>query len=396
MIEYQICWDWGSLFLYLFLSFLAWFCILQAQKDRKENQPVKLLNRYYVFWFIVWVFIAVFRKVDAGGVGGKDAFSYKDYFEYCLDVVQTNNFSYRAEVTYRLFNKGLRYLTANYHWLFFIVYGLITFSFIYFVNENINKYINAIPLIIIFYSYLVFFNVMRNGFAIGFCLIATVQLERNNDKRAIVFFVLATLMHTASVVYAGFYVFYKIYRKKGSINIRKVALYVFLFTGFGLVLRNLILSDRLSFGSLGTPLKFYFSRSIESGFFEDYWKIVVTQLIMAIAFIVFDKQINEYINAISDMQDQQRLIYIRLMCIYDLIMVPLCYLAHDFRAVHYFFIPRLLMWGILLNVVKKYFTKNSWVFLYECSGVVFIAYMIFRIYNNYEMSGLMPWVLDLF
>lgn len=383
-------WSWSSLALYCILGFVGMNCAEMAFSKGKKA----LLNRYYISWYLVWLFFAVFRKVSPG-LGGADANSYVDYFQHCLDAVQTNIYSYRTEVGWRLFNKVIRYITGDYHLLFVIVYSVIIWSLIYFIHEFWGEYSNKIPLFVVVYGYLITFNIIRSGFAIALCLIASVLLYKKKYLSSVVLAIASIFIHSASVFYVGFWIFYWLYKRKEKIQPWKLLGWSIIGSWIGRIVQILILSNKLTNAIAGTPLKVYAAISLNSSFFEDYWKIVVQQLLLIVALLLFNKRISCFVESITDIEIKFKIKYVQLMCSYDLLLIPAMYILHVWRAVDYFFLPRLIMWGLILNILQGTFIHSQRWIISASSYIVTVIYFVFRIFTVYDISCLMPYLLDL-
>lgn len=84
------------------------------------------------------------------------------------------------------------------------------------------------------------------------------------------------------------------------------------------------------------------------------------------------------------------------MCVYDFLMIPVNFILGIWRGYEYFYIPRLILWGIVLKSISYHLTLGSRKILRIVSLTLFIIWMIFRVYNTYEDSLLMPYILDIF
>ena len=390
MYSDQYYWSWLSLLLYLVLAFVGMICARNALRHNSS----KLLNRHYVIWYILWLFFTVWRDARPG-FGGADAFRYIDYYEHCLDPTQTNMYAYRTEIGWRLLNKALRHITADYHILFIIVYSILIWAIIYFVHEFYNKYVNGIPIITAYYSVLISFNIVRNGLAFGLLLIAIIKLYKNENVKAVILSVIAIFIHSSAIFYVGFIAFYWLYKRNGNINIKKAIVWSVIGAAVCRIVQSLILSGKFIFINSGTPIDVYASSSLHSGFFEDWWKMVVSQLLMIVVLAVLVKPIRNYLRNVKDVSVKNKMQYVQLMVYYDLLLVPAAYILHVWRAVDYFLLPRIIMWGLIICTVKSILPIVQRRYVELISLVLTVSYLIFRIFTVYDISCLMPYGLAL-
>lgn len=139
----------------------------------------------------------------------------------------------------------------------------------------------------------------------------------------------------------------------------------------------------------------YASKSLNTSFFDDGWKIAFGQLLLLALMIVFRKSIKRVVVNFSAI-NKSRYQFVYKLCFYDFLMIPVCYILGIWRGYEYFYIPRLIMWGVLMKGVLSHFNSTSKIIVRILFLVLFIAWMIFRVFNTYESSALMPYVLDIF
>ena len=76
--------DNGSMLLYVLLGLISMWAVQKAKIiEVKTGKMASVLNKHYIAWGIVWVIVAVFRKV-AFKLGGTDALNYIGFFEKCM------------------------------------------------------------------------------------------------------------------------------------------------------------------------------------------------------------------------------------------------------------------------------------------------------------------------
>ena len=194
------------------------------------------------------------------------------------------------------------------------------------------------------------------------------------------------IFHSASALYVLFVPFYFLYQKKG-ITVKQGLLFVGATVGVGQLVRWLFIQGIINISYYAN----YVSYSLNHPFFQDYWKIVFGQLLLAGAILLLRKRVVKARSLLDEM-DQKRMKFIWVMCVFDLITIPITYYIHLWRGYEYFYLARLVMWGYLITIFKKMFSTSSHKLINVVCSVVFMAWLIFMVYNNWESSGFMPYI----
>lgn len=140
---------------------------------------------------------------------------------------------------------------------------------------------------------------------------------------------------------------------------------------------------------------YYATANMDNSFFDNGWKIAFGQLLLLTIFLIFQRSVNKCVSNYTEL-NRQRYQYVYLMCVYDFLMIPVNFILGIWRGYEYFYIPRLILWGIVLKSISYHLTLGSRKILRIVSLTLFIIWMIFRVYNTYEDSLLMPYILDIF
>lgn len=401
-------WDYLSLIIYILVASFGVVCLY---KGRAHNEPGGLVktfkfskivfNKYYLIWFLVWVMFAVTRYVSPE-IGGTDAPTYIEYFEKCLDSV-SNLYSYRTEPTFRLFTQIVRFTLLDYHIYFLIIYSIIVIGIINLLDSLTISKIYYGPILAVFSYYLVSFNILRNGFSIGLLLIAFNYAYNNAKLKATVLALISVLMHTVSVLYAPFIVFYWFLRDKTRLTFRRLTIIAIgVMVGFGTlceIIKQLILSGALntlfSQLGLGQPFNVYASNPNGDNFWVDLlaFKIARPQIIiMLLAFIFVAKINDEVLKKLP--REINKLRIIELMMVYDFALLPVCYEFNIYRGKYYFLIARVLMIGLLCWLLSTRVTDSSKKYIGIISIVLSIVYLTYQISMIWEESSLMPYIWE--
>lgn len=384
-------WDYISLIFYCVLGLIGGICIYYA----KNGQPkgYKIIRLPYIIWFLVWEIAAVFRYVGSF-IGGADALAYINYFEECLDPYSKHLYATHVDFLYKCLSQFIRFFTSNYYILFIVIYAIIIFSYIVFIEEFYIKGNSCIPLTILFYIYLRGFTSIRTNLSVAMVLFSIVALNKNKKYISVILAIASCFMQKASLIYAAFFIFYYYYKKK-NLRIKTCALWTLVAALAGKFMQYIIANINIPFLESGA-YRWYAVYSQEGmGFFDNFWKIAFPQMVLAVALIFFNKDINRDIKYLDE-KLYKKIYFIKILCYYDIILIPITYILNIWRGYEYLYIVRLVMWGEIIKVIQKKITPGSRVYVSFIILFLFITWMVFRIYNTWEDSGLMPYVFKPF
>ena len=381
-------WSNITLVLYIISGVVCWANVYYVKKNKKILSKGFFCKEYFV-WYIWWIALAVFRKVDIDH-GGKDAPSYIEYFQSCL-----HNSADTTDFAFKVFNQGIRLLTSNYKVFFFIYYSIIIFSLVIFINEFLRTQASTIPLMILIYLYLRSFTSMRSNFAIAIILLSLVALHRKKYFFTIIFAGIAVLTHVSAFIYVAFIVFYFFYHDRKIGIVKSIVFFAFAFL-VGTYIQRYVLSGGFAFlTDIGSgAYASYARRSLSRNFILDYSVSNIPQLVLFLTLMFFSKPLNELINESSEV-DKTKLEFLRLMAYYDFCMIPVLFLFDIYRGYEFFYVARLVLWGELIVIIRKYFNTKSKKIVNLFFLIIFIIWMINRIGATWESSHLMPYIFDL-
>lgn len=197
-------------------------------------------------------------------------------------------------------------------------------------------------------------------------------------------------MHIASFLFVPFFVFNFLYKNKKLNTWQWITLYGVVIIGARVVQQFL---SKMT--NLRGAYAYYATANMDNSFFDNGWKIAFGQLLLLTIFLIFQRSVNKCVSNYTEL-NRQRYQYVYLMCVYDFLMIPVNFILGIWRGYEYFYIPRLILWGIVLKSISYHLTLGSRKILRIVSLTLFIIWMIFRVYNTYEDSLLMPYILDIF
>ncbi len=385
-------WSYGSLILYIIMG--VCFAALCSNAKKQPNVTSKGRRLEYVIVLVIWTLFATFRYIDSN-VGGTDAPTYIYYFENCHDPSVAS----KMDFCFRLINVSIRYLTSNYRVYFIIYYTFITYAMIYVVKEYHNVEASFIPLCILIYLYNRSFTSMRSNLAIAFIMIALVKLSQKQEKKAFFGAILAVFTHVSAFVYAGFFLFHFVYKRK-KISLGKSVFII----GAALIVANLaqsmIISDKISYLSeVGTgAYASYARKSIGKNIILNYSVSNIPQLALFIVMLLLRKQIDRRIENANKVNKEMadKISLMRMICYYDFFVVPIIFVLGIYRGYEYFYIIRLLMWGEVIPIVKEKLSGKEKILVNIGAYSVFTIWMIGRYDATWESSHLMPYVFSVF
>lgn len=383
-------WSTLTMVLYSVMGLVSMSAVSYIKKREYTQEKIQRIgNRAVIAWILIWEFITVFRKVDYG-LGGSDAIQYVLYFKDCLKPNLHTLYAEHLDVGFQVFTKFIRLFTSDYRIYFALIYGIIIIAYIVFINVFTPTNIYYEPMVLIFFVYLRGFTSVRTNLSVAFLLLALVAWYRNKRIWSCIWLILCLGMHIASFLFVPFFVFYFLYKNKRLKTWQWIILYVAVLVGARIAQQFLSKMTGLR-GSYA----YYAAANMNTSFFDNGWKIAFGQLLLLAVFMMFQKSINEGASNYNEL-NSKRYQYVYLMCVYDFLMIPVNFILGIWRGYEYFYIPRMILWGIVLKTISNYLTPSSRKMFRIVSLALFIIWMIFRVYSTYEDSLLMPYIFDIF
>lgn len=383
-----------SMLLYIILGLLAMWAVKNAKiLEIKTSRIQSVTCWYYVVWFVVWVVIAVFREV-AYKIGGTDALNYIGFFDKCMHPNIESFYShFYADICYRLVNQLSHILCPDYHFFFFVTYGFFIFIFALFCSNFIPKRTNFAPFVLLFYLYLRSFSTIRSNFAISVLMVACVFLLRRKYVMAFAMAIVSALFHKSSALFAMVIPFCWYFRNKTvplKVTICLAAISIVAVPLLQTFAINFIVSQEID-GAYSS----YINKSVGNSFWVSGWTIAFEQMLLG-AFMLVNYKRMKRDEKNNDALDLSRIQMLWNICVFDMLMIPINFGLHIWRGYEYFYVARLTMWGYLIYIWLVHYDNRIKAAFKPLIVVAFIAWMIFRVYNTWEPSGLMPYVFDLF
>lgn len=381
--------DLYSIIIYVVFALIGLLCCSKIKfAERTSGIQVGLKSQYYFIWIVSWSMLAAIRIINSAGVGGMDAYMYVDFFRNCDSfekMLSTRHF----DIGFKVLTYLIRLITRNYHFYAFVCAFIMVCSYAFIIKKIFPENVETIPLVLMFYIFLRGFTTFRTNLSVAFLLFGLAFLYEKRYFKSAVLMIISVLFHKSSIIYVLVFP-YIIMCNKRKLKVKEAIGLVLLGIAFGKAAQTLLLG---SFGaSLGDAYSSYASRSVGTSFFDGFWKIAVGQLLLAVAMLVLRKKYNKEYSSVNEMISN-KLKFVWNVCIFDFIMIPTTYIISMWRGYEYLYIIRLIMWGALLNVILKSFTPKSRKIVRMIALLVSIIWLIWRICETYESSGLLPYAV---
>lgn len=390
---YSVYWSLETLVFYLILALVGMWCMNYIKQDTmKFSFKNTIRNKYAIIWIGIWTFFATFRLVN-WEIGGSDAPNYIYFFENCNISVYSSWMEHVGDdFIFKWINKSIRYMTADYHLYFALIYAFMTYASICFAKKFTKPEFNIAPYVLVFFLFLRSFSSIRSNLAIAFILIACVCFANNETRKAYVWAIASVFVHKASALFAFSIPFIHFFLRK-DFNVKYTIILIIISSFLGTVFQGWFI-QYTSEVDLSGAYGYYAARSLEGGgFFDNAWKIAFEQMFLAFNVALNSKRINQYINAHFVEGDSKTLKVLWLLCMFDFILIPVNFILGIWRGYEYMYIPRIVMWGLLLQFYTQKDT-NSKIVMTTIFTIAFIAWMSFRIERTYEDTCLMPYIFE--
>lgn len=383
--------DIWTAFLYIFVGVLGGALISSFKKNIAINNKSVLALQHrkekvcIILFFILYVFLAVFRKVGYE-LGGTDAANYIDNFNTILrdgGIDRTGNVE--LEPGFQLLTKLVRRLTDNYKFYYFICYGIIVYGYIRFLRDVCPRGGSYIPFILLMYPFFRGFNTMRTSLAISFILIGLCYLDKKKWL-SLVFFVLSVFFHRVSLLFALVWPYYVFFNKA----MRGLTRNKFALISIGGVLLTFIVAMYLRHYMILFSLLEKSEISYMSSVLDDNilmrWPLYLGPLMLFVAIFVLYKRISW----------NEQSIFLRTLFIFDIWMIPAALVLGMWRFMEFFYLVRLSLWSIIIPVLVGRKSVGNIVIIKSIAMVVFVAWLFIRVFKEWEATSVSPYILDIF
>lgn len=373
-----------SLILYIAVALVGCICLQRANTTIVAFDKLRILNEsfYYLLFILIFTFIAVYRRIDLG-IGGTDA---PDYIENFTHIFEYSSRFQEQEQLFLYLNRFVRTFTDDYHVFFFICYSFIAFSYVYFLKNFYSPKSSYIPLLLLIIPFLRSFSSLRSSLAISLFLIGLVLFLVKQKRNWGILFIIATFwIHRMSILYIAFVPFYYIFRYRiVKLRGKKLFLFFLIFLVGGYLsskfLQNYVLAMQFFYSETDA---WYLSRSLDMSLMSR-WPMMINYILLLSAIFYLHKRI----------PSTDRMNNLKILVSYDILVMLPSLIFGMWRANEYLYLARLAMWGVLIKVFLDHFKPILRPFLRVVIFVLFLSWLIFRIYQDYAELSIMPYMFD--
>lgn len=372
----------------LFYLFLGVFPMLSARNNIRGTKEYSL---YDWLWLLVWSVAGTFRVIQRTGVGGSDTYGYVRYFENCNNEHLNSIYVHIADDwLYKVINQALNAVCADYHFFLFAVYAFETWCFILFYKKFCSQGNNVLPYLLTPFLYVRSLTTIRSNLAICFVLLAMVLQVRRKNVWAIVVASMSVLVHKFTIVYVPFFILFPVL---GHINFSRKSIILFfgISSGVILLLKQLLLAYVKMFSFEGA----YLSYISNSSSFLETWGIAFEQLALGVFLLCMYNTVQWYLHSGEEEENRMsRILYYG--CVYDVLLVPICGALGIWRGYEVMYLPRIVMWGILLYLCQMKMLQGARNLFNVAVLTVLGAWLVYRYVRTWKSSNLMPYIFEFF
>lgn len=381
-------WSLSTTILYVLMGIIPMWTLYNKQyKNNYKGNNSRLL-----LWFFIWTIFGGYRVVGYG-MGGADAGAYVLYFQNCLNpqsLMSGAMSQYDSNIGFRWFNHFLRFFSADERFYLVVTSAIIAAVPIIFIKYFRQSRESCIPFFLCVFWFIRGFCTIRSHLSICAFMLAVILLLKKKKNWAILLGAFSVLLHPMGAIYFPLLVLLYI-KEDFSINMRKVILLILSLFLVVVPMKQLFLQNIDIFGDYSSHYEWYASSSNEN-FFSNAWKIAFEQLLLLLCMYVNRNNLHKYMS-ILDGNAKRSFLFIYNVCIYDFLLIPFCYALNIWRGYEVCYIPRLIMWAIIVYIGATKLSKNfKWIYLMVVS-LMFLGWFIQRTYAEsfWLETGLMPY-----
>ena len=386
-------WSLGTTLLYSVMGVVGCIAIYYTQKQLVAVPFYK--KKCYVYWFLCWTIFAAFRLIE-GGAGGEDANVYYLYFLKSFNIhgyELTPLGLYDSNLGFRWYNRILRLISDNQIYFLFVTHGIMLAFVIKFLDYFRFRKMSIVPFFLVAFWYIRGFCTIRSNLATAILLLSLIFLVDKRYKQSIVLAIISFLFHKMMILYALFIPFYW-YSQHKKITFKQIIIAILLLSLSTTLLTTYIFGGNVFGSEFSEHYSNYSDASMEVGFLGNFWKIAFEQIILGVMLLLFQKKIMIAASKMSSLEFRKFQV-IWYACLFDCLLIPICSAFGIWRGYEIFYIPRLVMWAILLKVLEPRSVKLQVLYFILCIGL-FYGWFLQRTSAEsfWKMTSLMPYVFN--
>ena len=388
-------WSYPTLFLYIAIAFLAIYGLTLEKKRHLKitlGNSISISAGYFLFFISFWL-LAVVRCTE-DGYGGIDIANYLRTFDN-IKSVKISIFSLLSseqnEPLFLLITKAIGFISQNHRFYLAVMYGIIVIGYITFIKTYCSYRVSLIPMIMLIFPFLKSFCTLRSSVAIAIILIGLCVYNKNKIWGWVI---VSLFIHISAALYIPFPAFYELYKKKKEkLSTVKIIFMAVFYITLVYVLATIF---KRNFGaSVFTGNYSYYANTLNGNSFISRIPLYFMQLALAAALVITNKKSNNieciYEDNESTSEAQEKEFFVKLCCIYDIIVIPAAFLFGIWRANEFFYIARLLMWGKIMEPFKT--NRNMKYLVNALAFSVVMIWLIFRLSHEFAELGIMPYAV---
>lgn len=380
-------WSEASLIFYMILAMFVYLsvknCVYQKIWTFRIGRFHLINNKMWWLCLMLLTFFASFRMVNSLGIGGMDAYAYITRFltDYHIDISFSEIVTLQqTEPLFYWISHIIRKITDNYHVFFMVIYAFISSSmtiFICYFLRELRKQCSIViyPILLMVISYFHSYNIIRFYFALSFFLLGCIFYDKCKKIHCAIFFVLAFLTHYTVIVGIMCLVVHHVVKNSKINNKIHMRFTMILFSVTGIIAVKLMLS-----------LARIWLKNSKYAVYFDMKNTITGQLptILLTVIILF------FYDDISKVMHER--IWLIDTVFINFMLLPLTTEFGFFRLGLIFLFIRIIVWCCILGVILEKFRQRRPVKL--IMAIVFFAWFIFRITQDAEVSGYMPYLMN--
>ena len=388
---YKAYFDIGTVVLYTLVGILGYLCIKHFMVpclavDNGRQALFRRRIRHWEFAFILlYTLFAVFRLV-APNIGGADAIDYLENFNDIFRGGLDRQGNAEMESGFQMFTRIVKSITDSYKVYFLLIYGFIAWAYVYFIKRKCPKGLCYIPFILLMYPFLKSFTSIRSSIAIGFILIGLSQIDKRKWL-SLILILSSLLFHRMSALFVLIWPFYFV-MKRVLENESRLRFAVISLAGVVLtfVAATAIQEYVFVIGMFDdSTTQHYLTASMGKNIFSRF-PMFMGQLMLWIVIILLYNKIR---------WDKQTTL-LRTLFIYDIWMIPVGLVLGMWRSIEYFYVIRMSLWCVCLYTFTSRHSKEFTLFIKAGATLLFVAWLVFRVYKEWDDAKLSPYIFDIF
>lgn len=345
-----------------------------------NNNDVFCSNRFWnlaVLLILVLTMFATFRLVGVD-IGGRDTLRYIKQFLQATSGLSEKG-SFFSEGLFYEYLCVIRKFTDNYRIFFLVSYFFISWSYMMYIKKYGRLEYSTIPYVLLAFLFIKGFSSVRTSLAVALITIGLVYI----DKRKILSFCLmiaSVFVHRMSVLFIIVILFYYLFKKYlCRISRIKLVIYLGIFIAASIVVSSKLRSIIMTFDWMSSSDLWYVSYKGIS--LLEKWPMWFAHVLLLVCYLIVARKETE--------TDKEHIAPVKIIFLFDLVILPMALNLGFYRANEYFFINRMVLWGYVVYLGSKFFAENSKQIYKAIVLCLFIAWFVFRLCSEGFDLGIM-------